>query len=160
MLFLKILTHTPFWAFLIFFWLIFIGIRATNNRKIHLNSLLITPATFLFFYIYNLKKIDSWNLLLLSAALTFSSIVLTYFFKNESIIFNEDESFTREGSHSTLICGMITFFVRYFCEYKKATIGDPHLALELISSGIIGGFSVGRNLKFFVRAKKIKRRKL
>lgn len=152
---LTILAHTPIWAFLIFGWLIFIGIRSMKNREIRLNGLLITPVTFSLFYIHNLMKIDSVSLAFLSGALVLMTLSATYFLQNEPIVQNKGGKFIRAGSYSTLICGMITFFVRYFCEYKKATVGDSYLMLRLISSGIIGGFSVGRNLKFLIRARKL-----
>ena len=156
---LEIIKHTPTWAWAIFAWLIFIGVRSMKNRKIRLNGLLRTPATFLFFYVYKLTKIDNINLSLLSAVSVFFSIIITYLLQNELIIQKKDRLFIRKGSYSTLICGMITFFVRYFCEYKKATVGDAYPILELISSAIIGGFCVGRNLKFFLQAKQLNSKK-
>lgn len=151
---IKILAHTPIWAFAVFAWLIFIGIRSTKNREIRLNGLLVTPVTFSLFYMYDLTKIDIISLVFLSVALVLMTLGTTYFLQNEPIVQNKDGKFIRSGSCSTLICGMVTFFVRYFCEYKKATVGDPYLVLRLISSAIIGGFSVGKNLKFFIHTKK------
>ncbi len=126
-----------------------------RNREIRLSSLLLSPATFLLFYVYNLSKSDNFSLSLFSGALVFFSIIITYLLQNKLVIQNKDKQFIRKGSYSTLICGMITFFVRYFCEYKKATVGDAYPMLELISSAVIGGFCAGRNLKFFIQVKRL-----
>ncbi len=156
---LKILAHTPIWAFVVFAWLVFIGVRSMRIREIRLGSLLITPATFSFFYVYNLTKTENLGLLLSSIALAIAVIIVTYSSENETISPTANGKFTRQASYGTLICGMITFFVRYFCEYKKATVGDAYLVLELISSAVIGGFCVGRNLKFFIQAKRLNSKK-
>lgn len=152
---LKILARTPIWAFVVFAWLMFIGIRSMRNREIRLSSLLLSPATFLLFYVYNLSKSDNFSLSLFSGALVFFSIIIPCLLQNEPIVPKKEGSFIRKGSYSMLICGMITFFVRYFCEYKKATVGDAYPMLELISSAVIGGFCAGRNLKFFIQVKRL-----
>lgn len=150
----NILKHTPWWAFVIFVCLLFIGIRATRDRKIKIYSLAITPIFFLYFYIRNLTKIDNIYISYASAILFLIVVSATcYFFKN-TIIINKNHEIIKKGSYSTLICAMITFSVRYFCEYKILTIGKSYIALELLSSGIIGGFSFGKNLRRFIEIKR------
>ena len=153
-----LLSHTPWWAFIVFVWLIFIGVRGLKERTIDINNLWITPTTFIIFYIYNIIKIQNIKFSILSVIVCIVSSIIAYIFLKNSIRLDENNNFMKQKSCSTLLCGMITFFVRYFCEYKKATTGETFIFFELISSAIIGGFTIGKNFKYFVEMRRIRKK--
>ena len=156
----QILLHTPWWVFLIFVYLLRVGINATKPRIISLNKILILPAIFLFISINSFITTFQISTLLLS---TYSLSLLIgigggwLLVRNLNLKFDQQNNLIKvPGSFTTLILTLIIFSTKYYFGYSIAT--NPSVTekihftlLQLVVSGICTGLFIGRALCYLSR---------
>ncbi|MDR1235572.1 MAG: hypothetical protein LBJ96_01050 [Holosporaceae bacterium] len=111
MAFFKILSGTPMWVFFIFAYLVFIGIRATKDRTVHIGKIFLMPG--IFFAQFLIKLIITWRLdicAIFFTALIVSLFISHFFVKHEQLKVRGKYVFVG-GSCETLIVVMIIFFL-------------------------------------------------
>lgn len=156
----EVLTHTPWWVFVLFFYLLKVGIDATKPRTVILKKLFILPSIFLGISINTLFK--SFDLSFSTLGMYLSSLILgimigLLLIKNLQIKFDRDHNLIRlPGTFSTLILILITFSTKYYFGYLLSTA--PSIAknpLFIISqlgmSGVCSGLFIGRLICFLFR---------
>jgi membrane protein CcdC involved in cytochrome C biogenesis len=148
--FFKILSATPLWVFFVFAYLMFVGIRATKDREIHIEKMFLMPCV--FFTMFLAKLIQTWRIdiwLIFSATLLISFVVCNFFVKQEQLKIKKSHVFVK-GSCETLVIVMIIFCVKYFFGYMKAVNGESekYLIAEIIFSGITTSFFLNKVIRY------------
>jgi membrane protein CcdC involved in cytochrome C biogenesis len=145
-----ILSETPTWVFFVFAYLVFIGIRATKDRTVHIGKMFLMPS--IFFALFLIKLIITQRLdicAIFFASLTVSLLISHFFVKHEQLKVRGRYVFVN-GSCETLIVVMIIFIVKYCFGYMKAVNGEQekYLIAEIIISGITTGFLVNKVIHY------------
>ena len=154
---IKTLIGTPIWVWLVFAYLIFVGIKATRQRVVYIPKLLIIPV------ILSVMKYK----IFLSAS---TDIYLSYFIcLLMSIVFGFKIASRQKfeilgslqvkipGDYSTLMILISFFIIKYIFGYLNAVNNDLYRELvvfELSTSGIFSGYFLGRSifyLAYFVK---------
>jgi membrane protein CcdC involved in cytochrome C biogenesis len=148
--FLKILSGTPSWVFFVFVYLIFIGIRATKDRNVHIGKMFLMPS--IFFALFLIRLIAIWRLdicAIFFTALTVALLLSHFFIKRKSPEIHGKYVFIK-GSCETLIVVMIIFCIKYFFGYMKAVNSEleKYLIAEIIISGITTGFLLNKIIRY------------
>ena len=154
------LKNTPIWVYILFAYLIFVGIKATKPRQVQLKQLLIMPILFTYFSIETL--INNMQVTVLAVViLAISMMVGTalgwwQIHKLPIKVDKEKRIFEIPGSWSTLIIILIIFSSKYYFGYAMAI--DPHVlentgfeVAMLSISGICSGLFIGRLLNYLYR---------
>ncbi len=149
--FLGILEETPWWVYLLFIYLVFMGIKALSPRFVPIKKLIILPAVFTVWGALGLQ----WGL----GTLLFWLIALAagcglgwISVRRWKIRFDRRrDALHLPGSPSTLILALLFFSVKYFFGYYSATqpeIPDGMRLAQAAVSGLLAGMFIGR-LFFF-----------
>lgn len=147
------LNHTPWWVFLLFIYLLKVGVDASKPSKVSLIKLFILPTLFFLLSLNNLYtavQTTPFNFLIYGIFLGFGLIVGYFLVKNLSINFDPE---TREvilpGTYTTLVLILFIFSSKYYFGYSLAN--DPNLLedtyferLMLAVSSLWAGIMVGR----------------
>jgi hypothetical protein len=147
------LTHTPWWVYLLFFYLLKIGYDATKSQIVSFKKLYILPLVFLALSINTLLtsfQISPTTLLVYLLSLLSGSGIGWLLVRNSDLKFDHKNGLVRvPGTWVTLILIMMIFFTKYFFSYSLSV--DPTLAedtnfefLMLSVSGVCTGLFVGR----------------
>lgn len=137
---LHILKSTPFYVYLLFGYLIFIGIKATHERISSLPKLLINPFILLCFSIQGLSNIK--DLIIFFMLLSIFIIMYWRLFDKPPIQINNN-LIVIPGSWQPLVFMMIIFSLKYYFGYLKAVnpeIAKKYKIIELLISSCIMGF--------------------
>ena len=126
----NIISQTPWWVYLLFFYLFSIGIRASKTNIVHLYKLFFIPLVFVFFSIHTLVStvtIDIFTLTTWFCAILIGS-VLGWFqlSKYKLIIDKKNKLIQMPGTWTTLIFILIVLTMKYYFSYELAV--DPTLA--------------------------------
>jgi hypothetical protein len=128
----------------------FVGIRATKDREIHIEKMFLMPCVFSALFISRLIKIGRLDIGLIFFVAMFTGFALSYFFlKKESLKIQKSYVFVK-GSCETLIIVVIIFCVKYFFGYMKAVHSEleKYLIAEIIFSGITTGFFLNKIVRY------------
>lgn len=150
------LENTPFYVYLIFFYVLYSGISALKPRtcqfpKIFILPLILTGWTTSLIY-------QRWHQSLASLNIWWLSIAVGFFFGYWAIRFYKFYVDRRKGtiklpaSHSNLILGLLLFAVRYYFGYVYDTypiIPIRYIYLDFTFSGILIGLFLGRAFGFY-----------
>lgn len=155
MFIIKLLKGTPLWAYAIFAYILFIGIRATRSHTVSFYRLLILPIVFLGLTVYKKYNLVWDHLLIYAIALiigTFLGWLLTAKLKIKCD--KTTKMVEMPGTYSVLIFSSIFFVVKYYVGYTYAV--DPiqqtnifYYGLDQIASGLITGRFLGRVLYLY-----------
>jgi len=152
-----IITGAPWWVYLIFVYLLVVGIGATRHRDIPVKHLVIIPVFF-----------TGWSFYLLYGKLTMGMTSLIFWWIASLIVgavlgvlevrkwhFEKDKSrglLRIPGNYSTLILLMSLFVLKFFWGYIYAVETKPSYWIYLfdtISSSLVCGIFIGRAGFFF-----------
>lgn len=118
-----ILKSTPFYVYLLFIYLMFIGIKATKPRVVlYPIKLFITPLVFLAFFIKQLNRIE--DLLLVFVLITISIFINLKLFKPPPVQIENNISII-PGSWQPLFIIIVIFSIKYLFGYMRTV--KPHL---------------------------------
>jgi hypothetical protein len=128
----------------------FVGIRATKDRKIHIGKMFLMPG--IFFTMFLAKLIQTWRIdiwLIFSTTLLVSFVACNFFLKQKQLKIQKSYVFVK-GSYETLIITMTIFAMKYFFGYMKAVHGESkkYLIAEVIISGITSGFFANKAIQY------------
>ncbi|NBO23956.1 MAG: hypothetical protein EBU93_01760 [Chlamydiae bacterium] len=149
----QILTHTTWWVFALFFYLLKIGIDATKPRIVSIKKLFILPIVFFAISINSLLSFFPLTLLPLltyAIALTVGTAVGWRLVRKLKLGFDHIHHLVKvPGSFATLILILSIFSAKYYYGYSLAT--NPELVqrtgfviFQLSLSGICTGLFLER----------------
>ena len=155
---LKILVHTPWWVYVVFSYLMFIGVRSLKTRVVPfwltiLFPLVITPIS-LTILTRSMRGI-LLDFVIFALAL-FALGYLGYFLtsRQDVVVDRTSKNISIPGSWVTLFYVMIIFFTKYYFNYTRAV--HPHLLTEdwfrkmlIVFSGMTLGYLWGRFARYF-----------
>lgn len=114
----QIITNTPIWVFILFFFLVFLGLAQTRDKEISIKRVFILPLIMLLLSLAGLFTAFGINIISISfylLALSFA-IVLNIYLKlpRNSIYKKEEKIFFIKGSFIPFFIIMAIFFTKYF----------------------------------------------
>ncbi|MBS3904035.1 MAG: hypothetical protein KGZ39_01760 [Simkania sp.] len=155
----QVLSGAPWWVYVLFIYLVNIGIKSTQPRTISITRVALLPLVFVVWSVYTLYG---------KVILGFSSLILlwivflalgTYLGIKEvhSWHIHKDrhkQSITIPGNYSTLVLILLIFVLKFFWGYFYATHTNiPYWMyfLDTLTSSLATGFFVGRSC-FFLKS--------
>ncbi|QQR54086.1 hypothetical protein IPH25_04535 [bacterium] len=144
-----ILFETPSWVWVVFVYIIVMGIKASKTRSIYLPRIFLTQCI-----MFGLKYKSYFS----SDALTLIPVVIVTtvisFFTIDTTQLKRDTKTTSiiiPGSYQTLVIMLSFFTVKYifgFLYVTNPTIALKYKLFDLMISGILTGFLLGKSLRF------------
>lgn len=155
----KVILKTPMWVWIIFVYLVFIGVRSTKPRVVYVPQLFIIPLILIGL---KFKLFLTGSYLLLSGY--FFSLILAAFFryklvKSQNINFVQNTMLVKiPGTFCVLIMLMAFFVIKYIFGY--ISVINPALysniqIFELCLSGLISGHFLGTAMGYLAQYKKV-----
>ena len=145
-----ILKSTPFYVYLLFIYLMFIGIKATKPRVVvYPVKLFIMPLVFLAFFIKQLNRIE--DLLLVFVLITISIFINLKLFKPPPVQIENNISII-PGSWQPLFIIIVIFSIKYLFGYMrtvKPQLPQQYEIIELIISSLMIGMTLSRALFYY-----------
>lgn len=153
---------TPTWVYLLFFYLVWVGIKSSKTGVVSLKKLFIIPCIFLCMSLHYLVTVLDFSYLVVSSYVI--SLLLGIYFGHLLIIKKHIQVDKKKlllnipGSWSTLIIIMIIFFSKYYFHYKISVdnaIMQSILFKEIFiaSSGILTGLLIGKAVGYWRKLK-------
>lgn len=159
---MQILINTPVWVYILFLFLLFLGIMQTKDRVLTIKKVFILPIILLvlsFFGTISAFGIDIKAVLLWLIGVVLGSCISLYYKIPKNVTYNKlEKNFFVKGSFLPLILIMIIFFLKYFVGVTKAVnpeLLNKEIFIIIVSSmyGILSGIFFGR---IFLFSKKMK----
>ncbi len=155
---LKILSKTPYWIFLVFGYLIYLGIKSTKKRIVSITKLSIISVVFLIFSIKHLNFL--WDISDFIAYIWLGTILIGIFFGwisfvGKEVIVDKKRGLVQiPGSYNVLFIVMFVFISRYIIGFISAitldlTIEPYMIFLKVFVSSLPAGILLGRLLFIF-----------
>ena len=149
----EIITRTPIWVFVLFFFLVFLGLSQVKDRRISFPRVMILPIVMLFLSIAGV--ISAFGLSLVSIFTYLFSLSLGIIFNimlklpRNSEFLEEEKQFFIKGSFIPLFLIMCIFFTKYFVGVVTAKELDFIFSIYFISTisflyGFFSGIFIGR----------------
>ncbi|TNF67512.1 MAG: hypothetical protein EP298_06910 [Gammaproteobacteria bacterium] len=163
------LAYTPWWVYVLFIYLLFIGIKASKPSHKPISKLAIIPAIFLILSIESLinqTNLHGINLLAYAIALVIGIIIgfiIACFIGAQATKENNKYIIILPGSWLTLILILIIFISKYYFGFK---VGDnPNLIHNLYFTitmlsvyGVTAGLFIGRFIFYLMRIYQYRKR--
>jgi hypothetical protein len=154
------MTDVPIWVYFLFFGLLYIGIKRCFTNTIKIKKFIILPLALLCLSLY-----DSYDQMLqmpVSILVWMVSFLLTvclgaYYVRNRKVQADRTNRLIKiPGDWSILILILIMFSVEFFVNYAKDTQAvyvnqSWFVLLMALLSGLMIGFTSGRNLMYFIK---------
>lgn len=156
------LKGTPWWVYVLFFYLLFIGIKALKPAVVSLKKMFILPIIFIAWSLYNLitelydpLHLGFWIVSLAAGTLLGWLMIRSFPMKADK----KKNLITTQGGPSTLILILLIFSTKYFFGYYTATHPEAmenlsFVFFRLAASGLITGMFVGKALCIGYKYKK------
>jgi hypothetical protein len=154
------LTGTPWWVYALFFYLMFIGFRASQTRVVSLKKLCILPLILTYFSLHTLitvVKVDFYSVItLLIAGLVGVAIGWHYVNRFKIKVDKQKYLFEIPGTWSTLIVILLIFVTKYYFGYEMAVnpalVNHAGFEFALLSvSGVFTGWFVGKLVAYLYK---------
>lgn len=121
---ISLLVYTPWWVFVIFGYLLFVGLKATKPRTVPLVQLFLLPSALTIWSLINFFRNTSvifpallWWLIILAGGLTIGFFI----YSKRNIIINDQTKMVHlHGSWLPFILIMSIFIVKYYFGYSCA----------------------------------------
>lgn len=146
------LTHTPWYVYLIFAYILFVGIKGLKGRTVHINKLLILPIVFVWMSVDEMTNSISFSTV--NAGVWLVGILIGAYLLGwlpyQRLRISADPKtklLTIPGSWFTLVLLLVTFAVKYAIAVVLAThqeISAHSVYVLMIVSGVFTGAFVGR----------------
>lgn len=148
---INVLKETPIWVWIVFVYLIITGIKATQERTVHLSRFFIIPILLLSFkypLFYNVYGIHLIFFIVLFSA-------FFYFFIPEKQSIKIHKNYVKlKGSYFPLALYMSFFAAKYVLGYH-IKIYPHHFSyryIDIILSALLCGFFLGRAFQFYKKS--------
>lgn len=156
------LTNTPTWVYLLFAFLIWVGIKASKPRVLPIKKLFILPAVFVYMSTHTLLTSFAIHFIDVSiwAGAIFLGTVIGWFeiFRNHTKIKVDKQQHLIQipGSWMTLALIIIIFASKYYFSYEldvdPALIKQSWFEYSMLSvSGVCTGILIGRALCYLYK---------
>ncbi|MCI0381522.1 MAG: hypothetical protein L0207_00495 [Chlamydiae bacterium] len=155
--FWEIISGAPWWIYLIFIYLVIIGIQSMKPRTISIKRVVLLPLLFVAWSFYGLYEkvllgfsslIFPWIIFLaLGAYLGVKEVYFWHFHKD-----HQKGTITIPGNYSTLVLILLIFILKFSWGYIYAARTEiPYWIYlsDIITSSLVTGFFVGRAAFFF-----------
>jgi len=155
--FWQAVTGAPWWVYVLFFYLLSIGIKSTKPRTISIKRVVLFPLIFLAWSLYDLyQKLQLGFPSLIAIWVVFLAIG-TYLGVKEvhqwKISANhQKEEVTIPPNYSTLVLILVIFVIKFYWGYYYAAHKDVSYWIyftDTLTSTLVTGFFVGRAVFFF-----------
>lgn len=143
----------PWWVYVLFFYLLSIGLRATKTNVISLKRLFVLPILLVAMSIHTLLTAVQFNFF--NVAIWVITLIIGIYAGWQQVharkmrVDKKQLLFEVPGTWSTLILIMLIFVVKFFFGYELAV--NPNLVQNVLfvfsmlaTSGLFTGFFVGR----------------
>ena len=146
---IEMIKGTPLWVFIIFAYLIWVGLKDTKPQTNALPIFFIAPIILIALNILQIGKDESlcYSGYVIIGAMV--GVALTW--HSNFVIHKHNASISTPGTWQTLLLFMSIFAVRYYFGYQKAispTFKADLNELESAASGIIAGIFLGKALLY------------
>jgi fucose 4-O-acetylase-like acetyltransferase len=154
------LLSTPWWVYVLFIYLVLIGIKSSKTRVVSLRKLFFVPAIFLVLSAHTLLTTFNITPITVGAwALALAIGVVLGFLQIARLNVAVDRAHKLvkvPGSWTTLVIILIIFFSKYYFGYALAVHPDytnnTHFELTMLAiSGLFSGALVGRLVCYLYR---------
>lgn len=146
---IEMIKNTPFWVFVIFAYLIWIGLKDTKPQTNALPIFFIAPIILITL---NILQINADELLCYLGYLIIGIVVGIALTSSTDFIINiRNASISTPGTWQTLILFISVFVVRYYFGYQEAvlpTFKEDLGQLQIATSAIISGIFLGKALLY------------
>lgn len=154
------MSYVPTWVYILFFILLYLGIRRCYTRIVTVERIALVPAVFIFLSLRSTVSLFHFSfigfLLLLMGGII-GALFGHWYVRNCTIRADKQKHLIEiPGSISMLIMVMSIFSIEFFIHYAV----DAHWAIAqndlfknsaVILSGLIVGISVGRSITYFLK---------
>jgi hypothetical protein len=158
--FFEILLHTPWWVYVLFAYILYVGIKATKMRRVPVLQSFVAPCIFTVISIYGLVGRVADHLLYILpwgiAGIIGIAIGWVEMHRLNIIVDRKNHLLKIPGSAFTLILYLLFFGSNYYLGFMNAT--DPERAKEiqfaifiLLISGIGTGVMWVRGVGYFFK---------
>jgi hypothetical protein len=155
--FWEIVTGAPWWVYVLFIYLMSVGIKSTNPRTVSIKKVVLLPMFFLAWSVYGLYQKLLLGLPSLVALWFVFLAIGTYLGVKEvhswQISKNHHKGeITIPGNYSTLVLIFLIFILKFFWGYFYATRTEISYWIyfaDTLTSALVTGFFVGRAGFFF-----------
>ena len=149
------LAGTPWWVYVIFIYLMYVGIKASRSQELPITRLIIVPLIFIVWSLYSLYVRYGFNVL--TASLWITSLIvgasIGWLVLSRGIRINKHNKLVYlPGSWYPLFFYLLFFIVKYYIGFIYAI--DPKMrwnlffiASDIFASGFISGLFAGRFLR-------------
>ncbi len=154
------MSHIPSWVFILFFVLVYLGIKRCYTRILSLERLALTPAIFIAISLrsaFQLFGTSAAGFILLLAGGLIGFLLGHYLVKDSKVLADKEKRLIQvPGDISMLIMVMSIFCIEFFIHYSiEAHWAIAHSsffkALAIILTGSVVGVSIGKNVTYFIR---------
>jgi hypothetical protein len=149
---IHILNNTPAWVWVLFVYLLIIGIKALQPRKVPWQQLLIMPSVFLIWSLYSLynkygTSLNIWGSW--TPTLILGAVVGCYSMSKQNIKITSENYVQLPGSWYPLLSSMVFFAIKYGIGVSYALAPETRTYMwfwltDVITSGLISGIAWGR----------------
>jgi hypothetical protein len=152
-----IISGAPWWVYVLFIYLVSIGIQSTKPRTISIKRVVLIPLFFLAWSFYSLYQklllglpslIPLWVVFLaIGAYLGIKEVYSWRISKNP-----QKQEITIPGNYSTLVLILLIFILKFFWGYFYTTRTEISYWIyfaDTLTSALVTGFFVGRAGFFF-----------
>ena len=152
-----IIIHTPLWVWALFIYLLIRGIKARQPATVKLEKLLIVPAIFLVWDLYDLiafrpPTVGTWTMWLLGLL---AGAAIGYQFINPKRIQpgSEPRTLHRPADYTVLPMMMTAFLTKYIfavlTAIAPASMAQPGLSgFAIVSGGVFAGTFMGKFMHY------------
>lgn len=150
--FMSILSGAPWWVYVIFIYLLSMGIKATKRRTVSIQRMVLFPLFFIALSLYGLYEkvalgfpvlIFWWCLGIAAGAYLGVKEVRSWHFHKD----RQKGLITIPGNYSTLVLMLLIFVLKFFWGYFYSTLPTvPYWIYfaDTITSSLFTGFFIGR----------------
>lgn len=153
----EMIQETPWWVYLLFLFLVFIGLRATRARTVSSRQLFLLPIILMILNLAWLSERlqDHYaHLIFWAIGLTVGAVFGWLMVRKWTIKVLHYDAISLPPSWSALILILLFFIVRYFFvfNYEMHPEAESHLFLaDALISGVMTGIFVGRAYQLFTK---------
>jgi hypothetical protein len=158
----KMLTHTPWWVYLLLAYIIRVGLQASNTQVLSFSRLFIAPVIFTAISLHTLLltvKVSYMGLLIWGCFIIAGIMLGTWLIERLAIKVDKKHSLIQiPGTWSTLIVMAIIFLSKYYFAYELTRY--PHYAERitfvltmLAISALCTGLLLGKLLGYLYKIK-------
>lgn len=160
--FWAIVSGAPWWVYILFVYLLSVGLKATKPRTVPIARVVLIPVLFLAWSFYGLyQKLLLEYLSLIPLWIVFLAVG-TYFGVKEVQSWRISKGprkgeVTIPGNYSTLVLILLIFVLKFFWGYFYATRTEISYWIyfaDTCSSAVVTGFFVGRATFFYKQYQK------